>query len=435
MALKILSVLGTGRYESRTHSYNSNHLIETPFIQEAVLNLFEENLNSDFGGFYIFLTEKAKEIHFKDLESRIMNRYPQISINPVDIKDGKTKEEIWEIFDSIYNQIEENDEIILDITHSFRHIPMQLLVVINYAKVLKNVKLKGIYYGAFEASYKESEKEIIPIFDISDFSSLLEWSYSANTFINYGNVKPIQESYKNLQRIKGKEWNIENKNFSKFIESLVDFSNCIYTARGTSMAALINENGALVKNSNKKSIQASYNSLLSNYENLLEEERLELKQIKPIVEKVKESIEAFCEESSLKTGLAAIKWSIEKNLIQQAYTIFSETIKTYVCNIYELDEMDYINRELIVGKVLNILGRKIPKDQWKVEESHIETIEKIMNTIDEKIYKIYDKVGTRRNDINHFGLTKEKISYEDLIKDLNKLFEEFTNIVNSDSSI
>jgi len=64
-----------------------------------------------------------------------------------EIPDGKDTDEIWEIFDIIYNALEEDDNIYIDITHSFRYLPMLLLVLLNYAKYLKNIKIKQITYG------------------------------------------------------------------------------------------------------------------------------------------------------------------------------------------------------------------------------------------------------------------------------------------------
>lgn len=430
MALKILSVLGTSDYKSGLHSINDKEIIETEYIQNAVIKMYEEQIENDDVKFCIFLTKSAKQKHFGTLFNILNNSYPKLEIIPIDIKDGKTKEEVWEIFEEFYQSIEENDEIVVDITHSFRHLPMQLLVVVNYAKVLKNIKVKGIYYGAFEAKYEKGEKDIIPIHDITEFDSLLEWSYGANTFINYGNVNPILHSYKKLQNKMGQEWNKEHKEFTKFMKALSDFSNCIYVARGTSMGEL-KDNGVLIKNATKKSTQAALHELNNTYKNLEEFSNIELKQIKPIINKVKKSIEMFDSDSTLAIGIESIKWSIEKNLIPQAYTIFSETIKTYVCNIYQLDDSDYDHREKIVASALNIIGRKINKENWRVEEKHIDTVNRIIKTIDEKIPELYDKVGTRRNDINHYGLTKDKQSYESLVNDIKELYETFLCIIKS----
>lgn len=40
--------------------------------------------------------------------------------------------------------------VTIDITHSLRNIPMQILVAMNYLTIFNDINLEGIYYGAFE---------------------------------------------------------------------------------------------------------------------------------------------------------------------------------------------------------------------------------------------------------------------------------------------
>ena len=78
-------------------------------------------------------------------------------------KFGMNTNEIFENFNLIMeigNMLNDGDEIYLDITHSFRSNAMWMFLVINYiTNVLdKNVEVKMISYGMFEAKYK---KEVI----------------------------------------------------------------------------------------------------------------------------------------------------------------------------------------------------------------------------------------------------------------------------------
>lgn len=84
----------------------------------------------------------------------------------------------------------------------------------------------------------------------------------------------------------------------------------------------LKDNGVLIKRYPAKIAQAALHELNNTYKNLEEFGNIELKQIKPIINKVKKSIEMFDSDSTLAIGIESIKWSIEKNLIPQAYTIF-----------------------------------------------------------------------------------------------------------------
>ena len=91
-------------------------------------------------------------------------------LTPKDIKDGKDTDEIWEIFDVIYNEINDGDELFLDITHAFRYLPMLLTVLINYSKFLKKITVKSITYGNFMA-----EGDLKPIMDLTSISVLQDY--------------------------------------------------------------------------------------------------------------------------------------------------------------------------------------------------------------------------------------------------------------------
>ena len=63
----------------------------------------------------------------------------------------------------------------------------------------------------------------------------------------------------------GSDWNKEHNEFSKFINALTDFSNCIYIPRGTPESQLTNPTGSQVNKAIKKSTQISLKYLNSTY--------------------------------------------------------------------------------------------------------------------------------------------------------------------------
>jgi CRISPR-associated Csx2 family protein len=68
----------------------------------------------------------------------------------VDIPDGKSEEELWEIFEAISKAVQEGDEIVFDITHGFRSLPMIAMLTIAYLKQVKGVKVQHVVYGVYE---------------------------------------------------------------------------------------------------------------------------------------------------------------------------------------------------------------------------------------------------------------------------------------------
>lgn len=93
--------------------------------------------------------------------------------------------------------MEEGDEVYFDITHGFRSLPMLGMVLMNYAKALKGIKVKAITYGAFDAlgsrfnieeRIPDPEQRIVPLLDLTGFHELQEWSIAADNFVKSGNT-------------------------------------------------------------------------------------------------------------------------------------------------------------------------------------------------------------------------------------------------------
>ena len=140
---------------------------------EALHN-WEEAKHKSFSGDWVLYDSLEKSIGEIGLKVKAEN---------INIKDGESTEELWEVFQTIYDLIEERDELIFDITHGFRTLPMFVVVFLNYAKLLKNVKVQGIYYGNFEARYKFGDKEFSPIWNLESFVALQDRTNAANIFL------------------------------------------------------------------------------------------------------------------------------------------------------------------------------------------------------------------------------------------------------------
>lgn len=436
MAKKFLSFLGTSDYKECTYIYTKeNREIEctTKYIQEALIKALCSDWTGDDKAI-IFLTEKARKNNWTNeeiIERRLeenLKHNKNIDVADVSIPDGKSVEEIWEIFDILCANIDDKDEVIFDITHSFRSIPMLALVVLNYVKVVKDIKLTGIYYGAYEAKELVDDKEIAPIFNLTSFDELLEWSQAVNSFLKYGNsmhlkeisVKTIKDGLKN-----------GNKNYQEvnnFIQRLNDFTNCIYTCRGK-CSKDIN------KNPNTKSIKIAYENMEKCLEKIQANKNDSVKPLVPLFDKIQERTKDFKNADNFYTGMAVVKWSIDNNLTQQAYTAFEETIKTYVCIKFGLDETIKDHREEFAAKALKIKAKNISEDKWIIaqkyrnDKDYRETLKNIVSGLDEEISKLSDTLSQKRNDINHFGYKDNVLSYEALNCDIKNLYERFNAYV------
>lgn len=424
MSRKFLSSLGTTKYEKCIYQLRGKG-VKTPFIQEALIKLLCSEWNED-DKIVIFLTSEARKENWfnkNDTEHRLKERLEKVGLNieEVDIPNGKTEEEIWEIFEFIYNGIDEGDEIIFDITHGFRSLPMCVLVMLNYAKVMKKITVRGIYYGAYEAN----KTDVKPIFDLTSFDELLSWTQVINVFDKYGISQPIYDLFTDMKREKNLSGDRSYNSFEKIISSLNDFTNNIQVCSGRYI-----DGSVKINNKSKRSVSNSAIVFNQYYKDLKNEGEFYIKPLKPLFDKVEYKIQKFNTEDNLETGLNVVEWSIENNLIQQGFTALEETIKTYVCKLYGFNDTDRNDRENIVKTALMMKAKVITDERVnKVNTDVKEKIKKVMDELNPEIAKLSFRVSQKRNSINHFGFSDDSNDYGSLKRDLKEYYEEFKKII------
>lgn len=223
MGRLLISTLGVNDYVACNYLFGNNKIENMRFIQEAVIRNYcpdwDKHKNDRI---FILCTEDAKKKNWfndghkqneqnvpviglrdristllKESEFSKINSDPDAMVAP--IVEGNSEKQIWNIFQTIFELIADGDEIYFDITHAFRSLPMLALVVLQYAKQLRNnITIKVISYGAFETlgpvnKVKElplSERNA-PVFDLTGFVQLMDWTNAAKDFVELGNTNRL----------------------------------------------------------------------------------------------------------------------------------------------------------------------------------------------------------------------------------------------------
>lgn len=399
MARKVfLSFLGTSKYNPCNYVFHDGPKIENVnFIQEAYVRYFCGNWSKN-DRIYICLTEDAKKRNWLDNDQNDRKGLKGIlealgfppQIEEVFTPNGKNEKETWEIFQIVFRQLKEGDVLHLDITHGFRSLPMLAMIIINYAKVMKNIKIASISYGAFEAREKcpESGAETAPVFDLLPFAELQEWIVGVDRFLTTGSFKKIQELSKRkvtpiLCRTKGKDNTA--KKFKNLGDRLDDFSSTITTCRGQDISSSVKKLRTALDEIPDDSFMPPLHPLLNHLQTILE---------------------SFKGDDEVVDGLAAARWCLEHDFYQQGYTILEETMITYILKAATgLEEKEDKLRSLVMSAV-HIVQREIKPDQWAENaKKHPEHMHKLIGwfhankaLIDEMV-----ELGRNRNDINHAG--------------------------------
>lgn len=121
-----------------------------------------------------------------------------------------------EIILGLESLLNENDELYVDITHSFRSLPLYVMNLLVYLRNVspKRIKIKGIYYGMLEA--RREFNDIAPIVELSDILNVNDWISGAYSFMQFGNAYKIASlipaQYKNVSDTLREFSDIENLN-------------------------------------------------------------------------------------------------------------------------------------------------------------------------------------------------------------------------------
>ena len=95
---------------------------------------------------------------------------------------GKTNKEQIDILKMLSDDVNKNDEVYIDITHGFRHLPFLVLLSALYIKEVKKAEIKKIYYGALEMT----EDNITPVINLDGLLQVSDWVRALAIFDNSG---------------------------------------------------------------------------------------------------------------------------------------------------------------------------------------------------------------------------------------------------------
>jgi CRISPR-associated DxTHG motif protein len=120
---------------------------------------------------------------------RLLNEAVE-GIEWVTIPDGKCEHEFFKIYREVSNKLPPDSQVVLDITHGYRSLPMLGLLSLGYLRIAKRVSLEHVLYGAKENA---ADAEV-PVFDLAPFMNMLDWANATDRFIDTGDARKLAEA-------------------------------------------------------------------------------------------------------------------------------------------------------------------------------------------------------------------------------------------------
>lgn len=382
-------------FENETKEYfNTLPLLIEKYTSHKIIPIFTEDAK-------LFNQEVLKK-GYSDLKVNFNDRYF--------IKDDKNFEDIFKI---INEAISYYDEVIVDVSHGFRHLPILMIVDLIIQNFQNTEKISKILFAKEIKKHDKEEKGLYEIIDLKEYLDLANISFVLTTFEkNYTVASHIEsDKYKNL------------------IEKLNSFSNDLMALNQNNLFKktskdLITELDKIENISIKKQAYDLKQAIkkLTNYEGKkryetyynLAKDLYDKKYMLLSLSLLYESMRLYA-KSEIKKSHKGIVEKVEKMLNGDLYAIGDYIIKLKNKNTKWTSTAKYKGKDintLIDEKEFQLLKDSFPK----------KLVEKEFNDFP---FSLIDKVADTRNNLAHAN--SDNRTFKDIQKDIGVLFDKYYN--------
>lgn len=389
-----LTFLGASKYSEVFYEFEGMKY-KTNLFPIALFNFFKPK------SMKVVVTNEAFEMHYGSLKDILQDK---TEIQPIHIPYSKDKDDLWEMYDKIVASIPDKAHLIVDITHGFRAQPILALSICMYLRMVKNVEIDRIVYGAYEARKSENQEEVAPVWDLTPFLLLMDWNIALDKFIKSGNASELSALLKKSHRQAWKDATQKATDLPRKLQNLGERFNTLTNALATVRPLEIAENSdSIVRyiDAASEEIAKYARPFISHLENVKREYYM---------------MAANRDEIYKKRGLQAqfdiIMWYYRKKYYQQAVTLAREWVISKMCLFWGKNPADFHAREEVT-EALGIWFKKLRSCHDIEGETG-----KLPNQF---IAELWSELINLRNDINHAGMRKNPMPAKAIAEKINKL--------------
>jgi hypothetical protein len=391
-------------------SPNASEECETEFFQEAIVKFYQPKV------LYVLLTNKAEtgipkdrtESNWDALKKRLADK---VELKPIkNVPESSSPEELWKIFTLLTEHLQEDDQVLFDITYGFRFLPIVALIAVSYLRVVRNVKINGLIYGARDAQNKAANQT--PIFDLLPIVSLLEWTTATDQFLKTGNGQALAGLLHN--------GDYATEELANNIDKIAQGLQLLRPTDVMQEAALLPERITAASSSISESLPP-FRTLLKRVEN--DYGKFGLKNPTEYT---------ISPQSSLIRQLRMVEWYVEKGQIVQALSIAREWLPSLLCYHFNIDpQIERPNRSEMELLLNGGTGQKDAQGNRYISpylEQYKASIPQDKRTQLSNLWSNTYRLANLRNDVLHAGFRKNPQSAEYIIEQTKQIVEELRQI-------
>ena len=407
--MKAITFLGAGRAFETVYVMPDGREHTAPFFGVALARFYPDLTMR------VFVTEKARETHLAQFQELVEDYVAELE--PVDIPDGANEEELWALFQTVVDQIEDREPVIFDITHGFRSLPFLSFLAAAYLRTVKEIDLQAVLYGNFEARDTSVDPPRAPVIDLTRFVDLFDWMTAADRFIRFGDARDLAAQLRSTQpdpRSTGKE---ALKEWSHSVKSAANALEQVSTA-----LRLIRPAEAM------EASQALRTRLLEVTERIGHHAQ----PFRPLSQRVIDAYTPLAlDQATLAqdpvTTLAVerdlVHWYLERNQLVQAIAVAREWLVTWA--MLHLGQEDVLDRGLR-GEVEWMLGGLLRARRDKRSTLAGSLFADVPQA--ELAVTLFGQIGEVRNDILHAGKRKGAMRASKLESKVRRLCEQLDEL-------
>ncbi|NTU79611.1 MAG: TIGR02221 family CRISPR-associated protein [Chloroflexales bacterium] len=389
-------------YRETTYVWES-HACTTPFMAEATAHFFRPDQ------LLVLVTAEARAQNFADLERRIGDQFP---LHPVDIPSGRSEDELWIMFDAIASAIEPSDHIIFDITNGFRSLPVLAVLAASYVRLVRDATVDRVVYGAYDAATAGQT----PVFDLTPFVQLLDWTTAADRFIRDGDSRDLADLIR-----KGMPPGA----------AMRDDQNARELGKALKQAANAMEQISRALRMTRPLETMSAGAALADA--LASEQPSKARPFRLLAERVRATYAPFAIREpdavellpvNLYVQLELIDWYCSKDQIVQAITLAREWIISLLCQQTDSALMDRDGARTPIEHALNRLART---GSGTIVQNALESAIQALRHSEETL-RTWNRLTELRNDVAHAGMRANPRTAQQLVNDFTRLLPDLRRI-------
>jgi CRISPR-associated DxTHG motif protein len=411
--MKLLTFLGTNNYFSTTYIWEEQEK-NTEYVAAALAEFFSVDT------LQVFLTTEARAKHWESFQEVIP------TAQNIPIPSGQSEDELWKIFEAVVNSVEPGEEIILDVTHSFRSIPLFVFLAGTYLQKSRNVTISGVYYGAYERDRDRS-----PIFDLTPTLKFADWLTATDKFLNTGSATDLGQLLSTIQRDfyrqgRQKRESVVPRSLISFGDRIRAISDSIELVRPLKLM----EETASLEKIPYDSLKHDVGIFAHPFALLLDRIQSDYSQFALVNPREAKPTDALAKQFDL------LCWYVDKSLSAQAILLGREWVVSALCVGLERDYLSKGEREQ-VEQGLNSLVEWTKDKNTNTQPLSGNAFAHIVSDL-EKLLGFWSKLRDMRNDLAHTEMRQNSLSASDMthfVKEemLSQLKELFQNIIFSES--